>query len=234
MKGLIIPNHLGIILDGNRRWALEHKLKPWQGHPLGAEKFEKFLEWCVELKIPMVSAYVLSTENLKRPKKEVDALLDLFQKELEKLEKEKVSFLDKYEIRMKFIGDLTRLPMGLRRVMGNIMKRTEKYNQRVFNLLVAYGGKFELTQAVKKIAKKAIETGVVTVTEKTIKDNLLVKDDIDLLIRTGGSERISNFMPWQVSYAEMVVLRKYWPEITKRDLIRCIKEYNRRQRRFGY
>lgn len=233
MRGMIVPNHVGIILDGNRRWAVSRKLKPWQGHPFGAEKFEKFLEWCVDLKIPMVSAYVLSTENLDRPKREVDALLNLFQKELEKLEGEKRSFLDRYEIRMKFIGDLTRLPTGLRSVMGKIMKRTEKYNSRVFNLLVAYGGKFELTQAVKKIARKAIETGVVTVTEKTIKDNLMVKDDIDLLIRTGGSKRISNFMPWQVSYAEMIVLKKYWPEITKRDLVRCIEEYSRRQRRFG-
>ena len=232
MKGTV-PNHLGIILDGNRRWAVGRKMKPWQGHSFGAEKFEEFMEWCVQLGIPKVSAFVLSTENLNRSKMEVDALMDLLQKELEKMERERMSFLDKYEIRMKFVGDLTRLPMGLRRVMGRLMKKTEKYNQKVFNLLVAYGGKFELTQAVKKIAKKAIETGVVTVTEKTIKNNLLVKDDIDLLIRTGGAKRISNFMPWQVAYAEMIVLRKYWPEITKRDLIRCIGEYNRRQRNFG-
>jgi tritrans,polycis-undecaprenyl-diphosphate synthase [geranylgeranyl-diphosphate specific] len=233
MKGMIIPNHLGVILDGNRRWAIEHKLKPWKGHSFGAEKFEKFIEWCVELQIPQVSAYVLSTENLNRPQMEVNALLDLFQKELEKLETEKRSFLDRYEIRMKFIGDLTRLPMGLRKVMGRIMERTHKYNKRVFNLMVAYGGKFELTHAVKKIAKKAIKTGIVTVTEKTIKDNLLVKDDIDLLIRTGGEKRLSNFMPIQTAYAELIVLRKLWPDITKTDLKRCIMEYTRRQRRFG-
>ncbi len=234
MKGMLIPNHLGVILDGNRRWALEKKLKPWKGHSFGAEKFEDFLEWCVDFKIPQVSAYVLSTENLNRPKREVNALLDLFQKELEKLETDKKYFLDKYEIRMKFIGDLTRLPLGLRRVMGRIMDMTGKYNKRVFNLMVAYGGKFELTQAVKKIAKKAIETGVITVTNKTIKDNLLVKEDIDLLIRTGGEKRLSNFMPVQAAYAEMIVLRKLWPDITKSDLRRCIMEYTRRQRRFGH
>jgi len=231
---MLIPNHLGVILDGNRRWALEKKLKPWKGHSFGAEKFEDFLEWCVDFKIPQVSAYVLSTENLNRPKREVNALLDLFQKELEKLETDKKYFLDKYEIRMKFIGDLTRLPLGLRRVMGRIMDMTGKYNKRVFNLMVAYGGKFELTQAVKKIAKKAIETGVITVTNKTIKDNLLVKEDIDLLIRTGGEKRLSNFMPVQAAYAEMIVLRKLWPDITKSDLRRCIMEYTRRQRRFGH
>lgn len=233
MKGMIIPNHLAIILDGNRRWALKHKLKPWEGHSFGAKKFEKFLEWCVELKIPKVSAYVLSTENLKRSKKEVDELLRLFRLEVEKLEKEKESFLDKYEIRMKFIGDLSRLPLGLRRAMGRVMKKTEKYNKRVFNLLVAYGGRFELIQAVKKIAKKAIETGMVTITQKTIGKNLLVKDDVDLLIRTSGESRLSNLLPWQASYAELIVLKKFWPDFTKQDLIRCIKKYSKRKRRFG-
>jgi tritrans,polycis-undecaprenyl-diphosphate synthase [geranylgeranyl-diphosphate specific] len=232
MKGMV-PNHLGVILDGNRRWAKEHKLMPWQGHSFGAEKFEDFMEWCAELGIPKVSAYVLSTENLNRSKKEVDTILDVLQKELENIENKKSSFIDKYEVRMKFIGDLTRLPLGLRKVMGRIMRKTEKYNKRIFNVLVAYGGKFELTQAVKKIAKKAIEKGVVTVTEKTIKDNLLIKDDVDLLIRTGGEFRTSNFLPWQAAYAELIILRKYWPDITKRDLVRCVSEYNKRQRRFG-
>jgi len=234
MKGMIIPNHLAIILDGNRRWAAKHNLEPWEGHYHGAEKFEKFLEWCTDLNIPQVSAYVLSTENLNRPDKEVKALFDLFKKELEKMENEKISFLDKYEIKMKFVGDLTRLPMGLRKVMGNIMKKTEKYNKRVFNLLVAYGGKFELTNAVKMIAKKAMEKGVITVSQKTIEKNLLIKDEVDLVVRTGGAQRLSNFLPWQTAYAEMIVLKKLWPDFTKKDLIRCIEEYSRRQRRFGY
>ncbi|NIM47071.1 MAG: di-trans,poly-cis-decaprenylcistransferase [Candidatus Aenigmarchaeota archaeon] len=234
MRGLIVPTHLGIILDGNRRWAIKHKLNPWEGHYYGAEKFEKFLEWCTEFKIPQVSAYVLSTENLNRSEKEVKELLKLFKKELEKLEREKMSFLDKYEIKMRFVGNLTRLPLGLRRVMGRIMDKTEKYNKRVFNLLVAYGGKFELTEAVKKIAKKAMERGVVTVTEKTIKRNLLIKDEVDLLIRTGGEFRTSNFLPWQAAYAELIVLKRLWPDFTKRDLKKCIIEYSKRQRRFGY
>ena len=234
MKDMIIPNHLGIILDGNRRWAIKHKLSAWRGHCYGAEKFEKFLEWCEELKIPQISAYVLSTENLNRSEREVKELLKLFKKELERLEGEKMSFLDKYEIKMRFVGNLNRLPLGLRRVMGRIMDKTDKYNKRVINLLVAYGGKFELTQAVKKIAEKAMEKGMVTVTQKTIEKNLLIKNDVDLLIRTGGEFRTSNFMPWQAAYAELIVLKKLWPDFTKRDLIKCIKEYSRRQRRFGY
>jgi undecaprenyl diphosphate synthase len=118
--------------------------------------------------------------------------------------------------------------------MGRIMKRTEKYNKRVFNLLVAYGGKFELTRAVKMIAKKAMEKGVFTITQKTIKNNLMIQDDVDLLIRTGAEQRLSNFMPWQIAYAEMIVLRKCWPDFTRQDLIRCIREYSIRQRRYGY
>jgi tritrans,polycis-undecaprenyl-diphosphate synthase [geranylgeranyl-diphosphate specific] len=234
MRDLVIPDHLGIILDGNRRWAVNNSFKPWKGHYYGAEKFEQFFEWCAELNIPQISAYVLSTENLNRPEREVKELLGLFKRELEKMETEKMSFLQKYEIRIKFIGNLNRLPTGLRNVMGRLMDKTSKYNKRVFNLLVAYGGKFELTRAVKMIAKKALETGVISVTQKTIKDNLMVKDDVDLLIRTGGEFRTSNFLPWQAAYAELIVLDKFWPDFTKKDLVNCIKEYSRRQRRFGY
>ena len=100
--------------------------------------------------------------------------------------------------------------------------------------MIAYGGKFELTQAVKKIAKKAIEKGAVTITKKDIEKNLLIKDEVDLVIRTGGAQRLSNFLPWQTSYSEFIVLKKLWPDFTKRDLLKCIKEYSRRQRRFGY
>jgi len=217
----------------NRRWAIKHNLKPWEGHKFGAKKFEKFIEWCVQLKIPRVSAFVLSTENLKRPKREVNAILDLFEKELEKLENEKASFIDKYEIKFNFLGDMKKLPPSLVRVMCRIMNKTRKYNKRVFNLMVAYGGKFELTQAFKKLAQKMMQTGVIAITPKQIEKNLLVKDEVDLILRTGGEQRISNFMPWQVSYAELIVLKKFWPDITKQDLIRVLKEYSRRQRRFG-
>jgi tritrans,polycis-undecaprenyl-diphosphate synthase [geranylgeranyl-diphosphate specific] len=234
MKDLVIPNHLGIILDGNRRWAMNNSFKPWKGHYYGAEKFEKFFEWCVEFNIPQISAYVMSTENLDRPDREVKELMKVFEKELEKMENQKMSFLQKYEIRVKFIGDLGRLPVGLRSVMARIMEMTAKYNKKVFNLLVAYGGKFELTEAVKMIARKAMQDGVITITQKTIKDNLMVKEDLDLLIRTGGEQRLSNFMPWQASYAELIVLKKLWPDFTKNDLVKCLQEYSRRQRRYGY
>ncbi len=233
MRGMIVPNHMGIILDGNRRWALKNSLKPWKGHYYGAEKFEKFLEWCTELNIPQVSAYVLSSENLDRPEREVKELLKIFKRELERMETEKMSFLQKYEIRIKFIGELSRLPLGLRTVMGRLMEKTARYNKKVLNLLVAYGGRFELTRAVRMIAKEAMKTGVVTINQRTITNNLMIRDDIDLVIRTGGQQRLSNFLPWQTTYAEMIVLNKFWPDFTKRDLIKCLEEYSRRKRRFG-
>lgn len=233
MDGLILPNHIAVILDGNRRWARENGLKPWEGHKHGSEKFEKFLEWCLDLNIQQISAYVLSTENLNRPKREVLEILRLLKIQLDKFETEKAGLLDKYEVKVRFCGDLSRLPPDLVNVMKRIMKKTEKYNKKVLNMLIAYGGRFELTEMIKRIVNTAIKSGRIQITQKTIKENLLISGDVDLLIRTGGEFRLSNFMPWQTTYSELIVLKKYWPDFTKNDLIWCIKEYNRRQRRFG-
>lgn len=227
-----VPNHLAIILDGNRRWARAHKLPVWMGHRKGYETFEKFLEWCLELNIPQVSAFVLSTENLNRPKKELDEIFRLAYEILKTWEKKK-PILDKYEVKVRFIGDLNRLPPKLTRLMGKIMQKTAKYQKKALNLLVAYGSHFELTEMMKRIAEKAIKTGRVEITKKDIEKNLLVPTPVDLIIRTGGEYRLSNFLLWQAAYSELIVLKKYWPDFTKRDLIKCIKEYNRRQRRFG-
>lgn len=233
LKNLIIPTHIAVVLDGNRRWAAEHDLKPWEGHRYGAKKFEDFLDWCLELGIPRVSAYVLSTENLNRPKREVDEILRLLQEYLEKLEKEKMSLLDKYEVKVKFCGDFRKLPPSLVKVMKRIMKRTEKYSKKVLNLLVAYGGRFELTEAVKKIIKTAMKAGRIQITEKTIDKNLLVSGEVELVIRTGGMQRLSNLLPWQTTYAEIYVTKTLWPDFTKEELIRAIKWFNSVKRNFG-
>ncbi|MEM5853208.1 MAG: polyprenyl diphosphate synthase [Candidatus Aenigmatarchaeota archaeon] len=232
MNGLTLPNHLGIILDGNRRWAIAHGLKPWEGHRYGAKKFEEFLKWCAELGIPQVSAYVLSTENLDRPKKELDELFRLLHRYLEKWSKDE-SLFEKYEIKVRFIGDLSRLPPRLVKLMGIIMRKTAKYQKKILNVMIAYGSKFELTHAMKKILEKAIKVGRIEITEKDIEANLLVPVPIDCLIRTGGEKRLSNFLLWQAAYAELIFIDKFWPDFSKEDLIRCIEEFNRRQRRFG-
>lgn len=233
MDGLTIPNHIAVIIDGNRRWARARGLKPWEGHEYGAKTLDNFLDWCLELNVPQVSIYTLSTENLLRPKREVRELLRLLEDYLNKLETEKASLLEKYEVKIKFCGDLKKLPPSMVKVMNRIMKKTGKCQKRMINFLIAYGGKFELTEAVKKMAKKAMKSGKIQITAKTIRENLLVSGEVDLVIRTGGMQRLSNLLPWQTTYAEFIFLDKLWPDFSKDDLIDCIKEFNERQRRFG-
>lgn len=216
-----------------RRWARAHNIPSWKGHWFGAKKLEKFLRWCLELKIPQVSVYTLSTENLKRPKRELDELFKIFYFYLDRWENGESDFLEKYRVRVRFIGDLEKLPKKLVRLMGKVMQRTAKYQKRIINFLIGYGGKFEITQAVRAIVEECIRVGKVKITEKDIEKKLLVKEPVDLLIRTGGEKRLSNFLLWQSSYAEIIVLNKYWPDFQKKDFLKCLKEYSGRQRRFG-
>jgi tritrans,polycis-undecaprenyl-diphosphate synthase [geranylgeranyl-diphosphate specific] len=208
-------------------------MPPWKGHWFGAKKLEKFLKWCLELNIPQVSVYTLSTENLKRPKRELDELFKIFYTYLDKWERGEADFLKKYRVKIRFVGDLERLPPKLVKLMGKIVQKTAKYQKRIINFLIAYGGKFEITQAVKALVEECIKTGKIEISEKDVEEKLLVKEPVDLLIRTGGEKRLSNFLPWQTTYSELIFLKKYWPDFEKRDLIRCIKEFNRRERRFG-
>ncbi len=233
LKDLTIPSHIAVVLDGNRRWARKHGLNPWEGHRYGAKKFEKFLNWCLELNIPRISVYLLSTENLNRPKREINEILKLLKLYLDKLEKEKANILDKYEVKVRFCGDLRRLPPSLVKVMKRIMKRTEKYSKKVLNLLIAYGGRFELTQVVKKLVKTAIKSGRIQITEKTIEENLLISGDVELIIRTGGMQRLSNLLLWQSAYAEIYVTKTLWPDFSRKELIKAIKWFNSVKRNFG-
>jgi len=233
MQNFKIPEHIGVILDGNRRWAKKNRLKPWQGHKAGAENFENFIDWCLELNVPQVSAYVLSTENLNRPKREVNEILKLLKEYLDKIENEKMSTFDKYEVKIRFHGNFKKLPSSLVKIMERIMKKTEKYDKRILNILVAYGGKYELTEVIKNVAEKILKSGRVQITKKTIEENLLISGDVDLVIRTGGKHRISNFLPWQTTYAEMYFTKTLWPDFKKRNLVNAIKWFNNVKRNFG-
>ena len=229
-----VPNHLGLIIDGNRRWAKARGLPPWYGHRKGAETLEKCLNWCMELGIPNVSVYVLSKENLeKRPKREIKEILKLLKEYLKKIEKKENSILDKYEVKVRFVGNLENLPRGLLKIMRRIMKKTAKYQKRMLNLLIAYSGKFELTHVLKRIAEKAIKLGRLEIREKDIEANLLVPIPLDLVIRTGGYHRLSNFLIWQASYAETYFTETLWPDFTKKELIKAIKWFNGVRRNFG-
>lgn len=230
-KGMNVPNHIAFILDGNRRWARKNRLRLF-GHRQGGQTFEDVLDWCLELGVPHVSAYVLSTENLDRSKKELDEIFDVMVEFLKKFEK-KQSVFDKYEVKVRFLGDLNRLPPRLLKLMGGIMQKTAKYQKKALNVLVAYGSKFELTEVMRKIAEKAIKTGHIEISEKDVNKNLLVKVPVDLVIRTGGKHRLSNFLLWQAAYAEIYVTNTLWPDFKRPELVKAIKWYNSTQKNFG-
>jgi tritrans,polycis-undecaprenyl-diphosphate synthase [geranylgeranyl-diphosphate specific] len=219
--------HLGIIPDGNRRWAKKRGLEPWKGHIYGAKKFEEVLKWCLELGIKKVSFYLLSYENMmKRSKKELENIFKLLENYLEKWEKEKL--YEKYDVRINFLGNFRKLPKSLVKLMLRISKKSLKFSKRVLNLLIGYSGTYDVIQAFKKIIKNRVR-----ITEKNLRKFLLVNDDVDLIIRTGGYSRLSNFLPLQSSYAEIYVLKKFWPDITKKDLIKALNWYKKLQRNFG-
>jgi len=232
---LVIPNHLGIIIDGNRRWARARGLPPWEGHRAGAEKLNEFLNWCLEVGIPQVSIYTLSTENLNRPKEELKHLFKLLEEYVDGLlnDKKKFALLEKYEVRVRFVGELNRLPKKLIRLMGKLMEKTAKYQKRVLNFLVAYGGKSEIVNAVKKLAEEVIKRGKIEITEKDIEKHLYVPQPLDLVIRTGGYQRLSNFLLWQASYAEIYVTKTLWPDFSKKEFMKALRWYSQQKRNFG-
>ncbi|MDT7859160.1 MAG: polyprenyl diphosphate synthase [Candidatus Aenigmarchaeota archaeon] len=232
---LVIPNHLGIIIDGNRRWAKARGLPPWEGHRAGAEKLNEFLNWCLEMGIPQVSIYTLSTENLNRSKEELKHLFKLLEEYVDGLlnDKKKFALLEKYEVRVRFVGELNRLPKKLIRLMGKLMEKTAKYQKRVLNFLVAYGGKSEIVNAVKKLAEEVIKHGKIEITEKDIEKHLYVPQPLDLVIRTGGYQRLSNFLLWQASYAEIYVTKTLWPDFSKKEFMKALRWFSQQKRNFG-
>jgi tritrans,polycis-undecaprenyl-diphosphate synthase [geranylgeranyl-diphosphate specific] len=229
-----VPNHLGVILDGNRRWARKRGLPVWYGHREGARKLEKLLQWCLDLGIRQVSIYSLSTENIaNRSKRELDEIFKIFYEYIDKLLNDKFSLLEKYNVRVRFVGELNRLPKSLVRLMGKLMEKTAKHQKRLLNFLIAYGGKSELVYVFRRLAERAIRVGKVEITERDIEKNLWISDPVDLIIRTGGYSRLSNFLIWQASYGELFITKKLWPDFEKRDLIRAIKWFNSVKRNFG-
>lgn len=223
------PNHIAIILDGNRRFAKRLMLEPWKGHEYGAEKIEELLDYAKDLGIKEITLYCLSVENIKnRPKNELEFLFQLFKKEFKEMDRKKI---EKNKIKMRFIGNLDLLPKDLKEECLKLERETEKNNDFIVNFAIAYGGKQELIEAVKKIIKNKINTEEIN--EETIKENLYMTDEPDIIIRTGGEKRTSNFLIWQSTYSEWFFLDKFWPEFEKQDLIQVIEEFKQRKRNFG-
>lgn len=226
-----VPKYIAIVLDGNRRYAKKLGLQPWKGHDFGLRKLEELFKWCIELGVKELTLYCFSTENFIRSKKEIDYLFNLFWEEFDKMRTGQGVFKDK--IRVNVIGRLNMFSKRMRDAMQEAMEKTKKNKALVVNFALAYGGRQEIVDAFKKIIKKSRILKPNQINEKLITNNLYLKNEPDIVIRPGGEIRTSNFLTWQSVYSELIFLDKLWPEFTKEDLINCIAEFNKRERRFG-
>ncbi|MBS3134935.1 di-trans,poly-cis-decaprenylcistransferase [Candidatus Woesearchaeota archaeon] len=229
-----VPKHIGIVLDGNRRFSKKLMMKPWMGHEWGAKKIEKLIEWCVEYKIKELTLYTLSVQNFfSRPKNELNYLLNLFKEECLKLKNDER--ISRHKIKINFIGRLNLFNDELHGLMKEIMEGTKSNNNLTINFAMAYGGQEEVMDAVKKIAQQVKEgkLDVDKINEEVFENNLYLKNSPELIIRTGGEKRTSNFLNYQAAYSEWIFLEKLWPEFDKEDFVECLCEYSNRSRRFG-
>ncbi len=230
---ITVPRHIAIIMDGNGRWARERGLNRSDGHRAGAESVRECVETCKELGVEYLTLYAFSSENWKRPKTEIDALMVL----LEQFLKRKTKELNNWNIRLQAIGRLNDLPPGPLEQLHESIEATARNTGLTLILALSYGGREEIVDGVKSILHH-VEAGHID--KAMIDPELFSKHlytryypDPDLLIRTSGEMRVSNFLLWQISYAEMIVTRKYWPDFRQEELRSAIREYSRRQRRFG-
>ncbi len=231
-----MPRHIGIILDGNRRFAKKMGLDYYRSYRLGAKKVEEVLGWLDDLGIEHVTLYVFSTENFDRPKDQVEAIMKVLEEQLENLLND-LDRLRRSGIRFRAIGRLEMLPNSIRRLISELEDRTKEFGERTLNIAVAYGGRREIVDSVRKIAEKVLkgELRPEEIDEKVIREHLYAPDlpDPDLIIRTSGEERLSNFLLWQSAYSELYFCEAYLPEFRKVDLLRAIRNYQRRERRYG-
>jgi len=231
------PEHIAIILDGNRRWAQEHSLEPWIGHYYGADKAKDVLKWCLDLDVKTITLYAFSTENFQRPKEEVERLMQLFKKKLQEVIKSEE--IHKHRVRVKVIGRINLLPQDLQEMIKTVEEETKNYDERFLNIAIAYGGRAEIVDAARKIAQEVAEGKLSPndidekIFEQYLYTSFLPKQDPDLIIRTSGEERLSGFLLYQSAYSELCFLDVYWPEFRRIDLLRAIRTYQKRKRKFG-
>ena len=228
-----IPEHVALIMDGNGRWAKKRNLPRVMGHRAGIKTVRKVIEASLELGVKYLTLYTFSTENWKRPKKEVNALMSLLReyltKELEQFNKE--------EVRLLAIGQLERLPQSVKEALDRAIDKTKDNSRLTLTLALSYGGRNEIVQASKKIAE---DIKINKIRPDQINEELFSKylythkiPDPDLLIRTSNELRLSNFLLWQISYTELYFCHKLWPDFTERDFKRIVEDYKKRERRFG-
>lgn len=225
-----VPNHVALIPDGNRRWAAKHGKSPVEGHAVGIDNLGNLLKWCREFGVRELTAWGFSTENFDRSPTEVQGLMRLFEQKLK--EGETRNELHEHRIRVRVMGDLSRFPEGVRRTIREQEERTANYDNYRINLLLGYGGRKEILDAVNR----AIAGGARNVDENAFRKLLWsggMASDPDLVIRTSGETRTSGFLPWQSAYSEYYFSKKFWPEFRRADFVRALKDYAHRKRRFG-
>jgi len=232
-----MPEHIGVILDGNRRWGSEHSISPWAAHGFGANKVEDLLDWCLDIDIKTITIYSFSIENFSRPQKEVEELMILLNERLNKMISDERIHTN--EVHIRAIGRINLLPESTQKLIKKVEEATKNYNRRYVNMALAYGGRAEIIDAMKKIAKE-VEIGKLSadyIDEDVIEDHLytshLPKSEPDLIIRTSGEERLSGFLLWQGAYSELFFIDVYWPDFRRIDLWRAVRTYQRRERRYG-
>jgi tritrans,polycis-undecaprenyl-diphosphate synthase [geranylgeranyl-diphosphate specific] len=232
-----IPEHIGIILDGNRRWASERSLIPWQGHHEGANKVRKFMEWCLDFGIKTLTLYAFSTENFKRSKEEVNELMKIYEENLKELVYSDA--IHDHRVNIRAIGRINLLPIKIRSIIEEVEHATKDYDQFYINFALAYGGRAEIVDAAREIATlvgngeiepESIDEDLI---EKHLYTSHLPQPDPDLIIRTSGEARLSNFLIWQAAYSELFIVDVYWPDFREIDLARAIRGYQNRHRRYG-
>jgi undecaprenyl diphosphate synthase len=228
-----IPRHIAVIMDGNGRWAKERGLPRREGHRAGAESVREIMEACKELGVEYLTLFAFSSENWSRPDSEVEALMSL----LDRFLREKAKDLDKQNVRLLAIGQLDRLPAKTRNLLDSIIARTAKHDAMTMVLALSYGAREEIVAAARSLAA---DVACGRMTPEDINEELFTSrlqttgiPDPDLLIRTSGEMRLSNFLLWQISYAEIVIVKKYWPDFREGDLFEAVGEYQHRHRRFG-
>jgi undecaprenyl diphosphate synthase len=232
-KTRILPKHVALIPDGNRRWSRNHRLALLQGYNLGIKKFVDFSEWLKQFGVSTLSVWALSTENvINRNAAELRILYDLYVKAAN--DPEIIARLIKNRARIRIVGNLSLLPERVRKALKSLETKTRNYRDYTINMLVAYGGRDDITYALRRIAATKAHNPS-RISEKLISENLRSSrvPNVDMVIRTSGEERVSGLLPWQAGYSELYFARKYWPDFQKKDLKRALDTFSKRRRRFG-
>ena len=237
VKNGVKLEHIAIILDGNRRWASENEINPWLGHKRGAETVEQLLDWCEKLGVKFVTLYTFSTENFRRSPGEIEEIMRIAGEKFRKLLTDER--IHRNKVHVKVIGRVNLLPESLQELISNVETATANYDNQFLNFAFAYGGRAEIVDATKTIAEKVKngELNLDDVDENTFEKYLytshMPKQDPDLIVRTSGEARLSGFLLWQSAYSELCFLDVYWPDFRLIDLLRAIRTFQKRKRRYG-